>query len=110
MSFCLTAMGFRFRLELIVVAYGWRPVHGLGMSKKKPTETQRACLAVIGKWQRITGRSPSTADVALELGINRSSARRLMLACRDGGWMTAPRAVIKGEWALTPAGKEEIGG
>lgn len=77
---------------------------------KKPTETQLNCIAAVSSIVRQLMRSPSTAEVAEYLGINRSSARRLMLACRDGGWMTAPRMVVLGEWALTEAGKREIDG
>ena len=78
--------------------------------KKKPTETQRACLRAIAEHAACYGQWPSTSQVAEALGINRSSARRLMLACKDGGWMTAPRMVVRGEWALTEAGKEEVNG
>ena len=78
--------------------------------KKKPTETQLNCIAAVGGLTQRLRRSPSTAEVAEELGINRSSARRLMLACKDGGWMTAPRMVVRGEWALTEAGKEQVNG
>ena len=76
--------------------------------KKKPTETQRRCLQVVERWHTEIGRAPSTAEVAKLLGCNRSSARRLMLACKAGGWMRAPEAVVVGEWALTAAGKREI--
>ncbi len=78
--------------------------------KKKPTETQLRCLQVVGRWHYEIGRAPSAAEVASQLGCNRSSARRLMLACKAGGWMRAPEAVVVGEWALTAAGKREIDG
>ena len=78
--------------------------------KKKPTETQLRCLLGVEMLTGELGRTPSTAEVATWLGINRSSARRLMLACKAGGWMRAPEAVVVGEWALTAAGKREIDG
>ena len=78
--------------------------------KKKPTETQLNCIAAVDSLTQQLRRSPSTAEVAECLGINRSSARRLMLACKAGGWMRAPEAVVVGEWALTAAGKREIDG
>ena len=78
--------------------------------KRKPTETQLRCMVVVSNFSIANGRPPSTADVAKDLGINRSSARRLMLACKAGGWMRAPEAVVVGEWALTAAGKREIDG
>jgi hypothetical protein len=78
--------------------------------RKKPTETQLKCLRAIEVLTREDGRAPSTAQVAGWLGCNRSSARRLMLACKAGGWMRAPEAVVVGEWALTAAGKREIDG
>lgn len=78
--------------------------------KKKPTDTQRACLMAIEMLTDELGRAPSTAEVAKWMGCNRSSARRLMLACKAGGWMRAPEAVVMGEWALTAAGKREIDG
>lgn len=78
--------------------------------KKKPTETQRECLRGIEELTRGLNRAPSTAEMARWLKVNRSSARRLMLACKAGGWMRAPEAVVMGEWALTAAGKREIDG
>lgn len=78
--------------------------------KKKPTKTQYLCLGAIDMLTKQLGRAPSTAEVAKSMLINRSSARRLMLACKSGGWMRAPEAVVVGEWALTAAGKREIDG
>lgn len=78
--------------------------------KKKPTKTQWLCLTSIAKLTSELGRAPSTSEVAKNMLINRSSARRLMLACKAGGWMRAPEAVVVGEWALTAAGKREIDG
>lgn len=46
--------------------------------------------------------------MAEALGINKPSARRLMLACAAKGLMTAPKQVSVGDWKVTAAGSREM--
>lgn len=76
--------------------------------RKTATDTQHGCLKAVAELTERLGRAPSTQEVATELGINKPSARNLMLRCKQKGLMRAPEMVLTGEWALTAAGRKEI--
>lgn len=76
-----------------------------GTSRKPPTDRQKDFLAVVLRLKAATGKRPTAAAVAREMGITRKGARQQLDALRAKGLATAAEVVIRDGWDVTPAGE-----
>lgn len=81
-----------------------------GTSRKPATDRQKDFLAVVRRLKAATGKRPTAAAVARELGITRKGARQQLDALRAKGFTTAVEVVILDGWDLTPAGERLLAG
>lgn len=68
------------------------------------TVQQTAALAAVNDYWERHDKPPSVAAVAIKLGVNRTTAHRLMVQCRDKGYLHGP--VTSGQWVLSGEGED----
>ena len=75
-------------------------------SSRAPTDRQKAFLAAVRRLLETTGKAPTAADVARELGITRKGARPQLQALEDKGYLEGVEITIRAGWRLTDAGEQ----